>query len=147
MFTTSFYINLSDKRHVNKNLTFITSKNCMLKDDTSIYKPTLIVDYDKELFTANYIYIAETKRYYFIDNITLSQQRMFIECSETDVLMSFKNDLLSISATLERQSNIFNTYLTDSEYQSYAYSHIQTIEFPNSLRNTEQFILCVTGGR
>ncbi|MCM1265073.1 MAG: hypothetical protein NC200_02645 [Candidatus Gastranaerophilales bacterium] len=106
----------------------------------------MITSFNQSMYKSNYIYIKETSRYYYIENITVVKQRMTIECSESDVLTSFKSQLLKCSATLERQSNLFNTYLNDSEYQTYAYNNIQALAFPNSLRQSEQFILVINGG-
>lgn len=146
-FTVNFYINSSDRRYVVKNIQNIKSDViCTLKDDTSIVKPILRVPFDATLLKANYLNILELQRYYYIDDISVANQIMTISCSESDVLMSFQNQLKARSATIERQSNVFNTYLNDAEYQTYAYQIITTKEFNNSFRNNEQFILIVNGG-
>lgn len=146
-FTVNFYINSSDRRYVVKNIQNIKSNvTCTLKDETSIVQPVLRVPYDETLYQANYLNIRELQRYYYINDISVANQIMTISCSESDVLMSFQNQLKARSATIERQSNVFNTYLNDSEYQTYAYQIITTKEFSNSFRKNEQFILIVNGG-
>lgn len=147
MFTVNFYTNNSDNRYVNKILRNVKlNVQCQLKEGTSIYRPTVILNFDINIYKCNYIYINETSRYYYVSDIWVEKQRMFISTSESDVLMSFKEQLLAKQATVARQQNVFNTYLLDSEYQAYSYRNIQTIAFPYSFRNNENLLLLVTGG-
>lgn len=147
MFTVSFYTNNSDNRYVNKILRNVKlNVQCQLKEGTSIYKPTVILNFDSSIYSANYMYIVETSRYYYISDIYVEKQRMYISTSESDVLMSFKEQLLNKQATVARQQNVFNTYLNDSEYSAYAYRNVQTLAFPYSFRNNEEILLLITGG-
>lgn len=146
-FTVNFYINSSDRRYVSKNITSVKSNVvCTLKDDTSIVKPVLRVSYDEILYKANYLYIAEMQRYYYISDISVSNQIMTITCSESDVLMSFQNQIKAKTAVIERQANVFNTYLNDVDIDVYADAYVITKEFQNSLRQSERFILICNGG-
>lgn len=141
----TFYENLSDNRVVDKDLR--TMKNnipIILKDDTDILKPTFILQYDEDILNSNYIYITELKRYYYIENITLSQKRIYVTAS-VDVLNTYKNDILNLKAVLKRQENKYNTYLNDENYKALEYSFIHTLNFPSGF-NTQSYILAICGG-
>ena len=138
-----FYKNNSDNIVVNKNLTLLTTKTIVLKEDTSIITPTIILAYDNNVIKSNYIYITELGRYYFINNVTCSQNRIIIDC-DCDELFTYKNEILNSKAVIKRQENQFNTYLNDEKYKAYEYSRIQTKYFPSGFTN-ESFILAVAG--
>ena len=82
-------------------------------------------------------------RYYFITNITCSNQRLIIDC-DCDELYTYRTQILNSKAIIKRQEKLFNTYLNDSEYKSYEYSRIQTKEFPSGF-TAQEFILAVSG--
>lgn len=148
MFTVSFYTNNSDNRYVNKILRNVKlNVQCQLKEGTSIYKPTVILNFDDSIYNANYMYIAETSRYYYISDIYVEKQRMYISTSESDVLMSFKEQLLNKQATVARQQNLFNTYLVDNEYQVYNYRNIQIKKFDYEFRENPTIIMNIAGGK
>ena len=142
----NFYKNQSANNVINKSLDLLfTFENVIFKDDTNIIDITLETTFNIDIYKSNYIYISELDRYYFINNITLSQQSMFIEC-HIDVLMTYKTDLLQLTATVTRQENRFDTYLKDDEYLVEGYNRVQTIPFNTSFDNGECYILLVNGG-
>ena len=67
------YKNRADNRQLNKSskLSKIKSLNAHLKDDTSIIEPILVCSLlsHAKLRDANYLYIPDFGRYYFINNI------------------------------------------------------------------------------
>lgn len=141
----NFYENLSDNRVVDKDLRTMKSNiPIILKDDTDILKPTFILQYDEDILNSNYIYVTELKRYYYIENITLSQKRMYITAS-VDVLNTYKDDILNLKAVVKRQENRYNTYLNDENYKALEYSFIHTLKFPSGF-NVQSYILAICGG-
>lgn len=141
----NFYKNKSDKKYLDKNIELIATTNCIFKDDTTVKNPTLILSNINGLTQSNYLYIEDFDRYYYIDNITYSQQRYYIECS-CDVLMSFSDDIKNCTAIIERQENEYNLYLNDEEYKVYQYPRVQTKRFANGF-DTNSFILAIAGGK
>ena len=91
------YFNKSDKRYVDKKLESITYDggsdhvDVEFKEDTSIEDPTFILRTQSKVLTANYIYVPNMNRYYYINSYTVSHQRIYIDC-HVDVLMSFKTE-------------------------------------------------------
>lgn len=123
-----FYHNNSDNRCLTKSLQQIgTALSVKFKDDSSIINPELIVTPNVDLFGANYCQITEFKnRYYFIEDIVVSQQRIIVKCKE-DLLMSYKNEILNMKGYLRRTAYLkkSNTYITDKGFT------IQNNKFPN----------------
>lgn len=143
------YYNKSDKRYINKSLTLINDISIELKSDTSIINPTLILSYNSEVMQANYIYIPELDRYYYIDNIIASTQKLIVECS-VDVLMSWRSKIDNMDVIVERSENVYNLYLPDEKFKLYNYPLIQTKKFnPTTTTqfnmNTTQFVLACAG--
>ena len=106
------YINYSDRRYVNKNIRQIGSGIAIdYKGECSIATPILILkEFD---ISCNYIYIEDLKRYYYVQNVTVSGSLYYVECS-IDVLMSFASPIKSLTCLVDRQEYNYNEELTDS---------------------------------
>ena len=149
----TIYNNSSDKRVIGKSIAQVASKPYVLLDDCSIISPSVILSYDSTVLTANYAYIAEFNRYYFIDNITvLSAERLLLEMS-IDVLETYKTQIKTLTCIVKRNTNVFNKYLDDPYFQASAKKQIQTKVissgqfYPSSLTDaTPCFVLTIARG-
>lgn len=122
-----FYQNLSDERYLNKRINAIgRSDSFYFKDDTNIVNPTFKVNYHSITENANYVYIPDVGRYYYIRNKIYSKQCLYLEC-EVDVLMSFKDNIKLMSAIISRNERLYNLYLSDDKMEIYNYPYYQTI--------------------
>lgn len=152
--TAKLYYNKSDKKYVNKDLEAITYDgsdhiDVEFKDDTSIVNPAFILRTQSKVLTANYIYVPDLNRYYYINDYVVSHQRIFINC-HVDVLMSYKSSLMDKNVIAKRSENRYNLYLPDDKFKLYNYPKIQTLMFrPKSTfyfdMDIEQFILTTAG--
>ena len=61
-----------------------------------------------------------------------------------DVLMSFGTEILDNTAVISRQQSMYNLYLQDGVFKTYADNHYQIKQFPSGF-NTQQFIFSVAG--
>jgi hypothetical protein len=144
--TIKFYKNLSDKNHVDKNITQVGSDvTGTLRDDCSILNPVIQIENFTgfNLTECNYAYIVEFGRYYYINNITLTNQLYEISM-HVDVLMSYKDEIRNNNAVISRQENRYNLYLQDGVFKTEAFPHMQIIQFPNGFTDYN-FILSVAG--
>lgn len=114
----TYYNNKSDKRYVDKNLASLSKAEhsnpvtIKLVENTSISKPTFKM-VDKDLYmTANYCYVDTLHRYYFIDNITVSQGYAYLECT-VDVLMTYKDALREQACIIRRQEHKYDMMQND----------------------------------
>ena len=128
-----FYKNLSDRNHVDKNITQIGSNvTGTLRDDCSIINPVIRLEEFTgfDVTECNYAYIVEFGRYYYINNITLTN-KLYEISMHVDVLMTYRNEIRSNSAVVSRQENAYNLYLQDGVFKTYSQPHIQIAQFPS----------------
>jgi len=135
----------NDKNNLTKTYTTKKTVNAKLKNETDIINPTFILNGSiSDLADLNYCYVADLKRYYFIENINVGLSNIVeINCS-VDVLMSNKEEIKTIKGTVKRAENLSNGYIVDDNYKSLAYSNIVTKKFPNAMTN-DSFILMTVG--
>lgn len=140
------YKTTSEKNKLNKQLELVKEINVKLLNDTEILKPVIEVSHIpiKDLNSANYMYIPDLNRYYFIDNIELMTGNNVYISGSVDVLMSYMADILNIKGTVKRSESLKNGYIIDENYKSVSYSQIVTKRFPNSM-NQDSFILMTVG--
>lgn len=138
--------NSSPVEKIGKDLDAGTEFTCDLKADTSVLKPTLILQSASSLAGFNYMYIPDFNRYYFIDDIVSKNNVIWEVSGHVDVLETYKTDILSQSAVIRRQQNKYNLYLNDPDFMTYNYDMIQTKKFSASEFNkTLNYILAVNG--
>ena len=102
-------------------------------------------DLDTSVFSANYLYIPQFNRYYFItDVVNVSANKWQIQ-ARVDVLTSFKSAIRENTAIIERQENEYNLYLDDKYYRAYQNEDVQYKKFSGSLPS-DKYILVVNGG-
>lgn len=129
-FSVDLYNNESPVEKIGKNLTNShTISDVLLKRDTSILRPVLVVNSDQDIYTYNYMYISEFSRYYFIDDIRSVHDNIWEISAHVDVLETYKADILSNTAVLRRQEKKFNLYLDDPEFKTYNNERVQTKRF------------------
>ena len=79
------------------------------------------------IFECNYCYIEEFDRFYFIDNIIIQNNKLFVLILSVDPLESHKAQILNQEAFILRNEFDYNPYVIDN-YMSY-YCDADVIEF------------------
>lgn len=106
-----------DKRVVTKKVTsVVTYNNVILKEMTSLFRPTFIIrDINiNRIPSFNYVYFPVAGRYYFVTDIRMATGHgIEIDC-ECDVLYSFRKDIRSWSPIIARQQSLVNNEIPDS---------------------------------
>lgn len=140
--------NLSPVEKIGKNIdTGETFSGCVLKDETSILKPTIRLLTNSDIHTYNYMYIPAFERYYFIDDIVSVNNNKWEISGHVDVLETYKNSILANNAVIKRQANQYNTYLNDSEWSVFSYDDVITFKFsPSGFQKALSYLLVVAGG-
>jgi hypothetical protein len=145
--TFKLYVNESPREKIGKVLSGEKSFDCLLKEDTSVLDPVLILESEDNLSGFNYMYCETFGRYYFIHNIESVGNNLWRITAHVDVLETYKSQILANTAILERQTNFYNTYLNDDEWPVYAYNDVITFKFTDSqFTKAANFILAVAGG-
>ena len=140
--------NLSENNIINKNITEIATVSCVIKGSLSVESPVLIITYNSSLQGINYIKNPEFSRgYYITDIIDLTGGRYQITC-KSDVLESFKNSILGLTAVIDKQEStaVTNMYYNDGSFISSEKEFIYTKNFPNGFLDDGTFILITAGG-
>lgn len=144
----TFYTNNADNRKVDKTaeLTIITTlDNVHFYRDENKGGPTLELAYNQSVFNnANYCYIQELGHYYYMSEPVMSQQRITFSLT-TDLLMTFKTDILALECIISRQEKKYNAYLRDNRYPVLNKQDVNTLVFPTAFSGTEQMLLIVNG--
>lgn len=118
-----FYKCNDDPLVINKTLGSVvaTLSDVTIKDSTNIINPVFILRYNSNIFSANYLHSDDFSRYYFIENIVVEQQRIFVYC-KVDVLYTYRTDILKTTCYVERQSKysedddtVANRFLPDGQ--------------------------------
>ena len=149
--TIKFYWNKTDKRYLNKSITQqgndVTGVHFI--DETELINPVIkLSSFDES--KVNYMYIPDLDRYYFLNNVKYSQG-FYLVSWHVDVLMSFKNSILSQEVILKRASeeNHYNLYQSDDKFQLYEYTNVRYKFFKEGQTfspSIQNFVLCVMGG-
>lgn len=127
--------NKSDRRVINKNIEIImhgSSNNVDYIDvefiePVSFVHPTLILSVASKIQTADYLFLPELGRYYYIDNYTAEHNRIIVNCS-VDVLMSYHEFFMQETVILDRvskQKNLQDFYLEDDEMKLESYPWLE----------------------
>lgn len=153
--TIKFYNITEDRRVVEKTLidsgtgaNLTATLTGKIKDDCSVMDPVLEVSYNSDILSSNYLYIPAFGRYYFINNITTSTQRLIIS-AHVDVLKSFSADIIKLRCVIERQADPArcNQYQDDRAYRSEARFNVRTVKFPNGFNKQRACYVLTTGGK
>ena len=138
--TAILYNNVSDSREINKNLTELTTINITLYLDTNVVTP--VFKLKNFLNNANYMYVPDLHRYYYINNYTLSNQCVYLHCS-VDVLTTYKTEILNSECLISRSENDYNDNIVDT-LAPITENTVYTVKnFGENIKTTEHFIIGV----
>ena len=144
----NLYYNDSDKIVLNKTLTLKKELDIDLIDPVDWLHPRLKLSALSDFPQANYMWIPDWGRYYYVNNDEFAHKVGYIQC-DVDPLMSFKDFILQTEVLVDRGS-VGNTYLPDSEIMEYAQPYMQTFNI-NLTKGVEldmdvnEIILGITG--
>lgn len=137
--------NMSEVNAINKNVDLLASLTGTLREESSIIDPVITMQgIESCLTTANYAYIPEFGRYYFINNIEAVKNGLWRVSMHVDVLYSFAEEILTNSAIIERNENEYDLKLNDGLFQTQQNPRIAQYPFPNGF-DTWNFVLAVAG--
>lgn len=132
-----------DSRVVSKTLGDATVVKCVARDTIDVLRPVLTIS-ASHVADYNYMYIERYGRYYFIKKVETFPNGKWTISGEVDVLMTYADQIKTLTGTVDRQEFLRNGYLADSMYKAKSYKAIVTKAFPNGLTN-DSFILMTVG--
>jgi hypothetical protein len=120
MFEIVLQNNKSEQNKIGKNIDNILTISGVLKDETSILSPSILVNADLDALTAaNYMTIESFGRKYFITDIKSIRCGLVQINGRCDVLETYKDYIKQQEAVIARQENKWNLYLNDSIFKTY----------------------------
>ena len=132
--TINVYSTDSPQNQIGKILSSVDTLTGTLKENCSRSTPVILVEADMTTLTAaNYMYITEFSRYYFIEDIVSVRNGLCEIHGRIDVLESFKTQILNSKVILKRQRDTWNLYLNDGSFLTYANDVMYTLNFPTSI--------------
>lgn len=132
------------KNYINKTLVNATDFEVKLKDNTSMSNPTILLNTNLDLTNFNYCYVPKFKRYYFLSNINIQRQNLFVIDLEIDVLESYKDDILNSVAYISQTTNSNPYYNREYETEIRKECNIYKSSIKNELNNN--IIMVTVGG-
>lgn len=141
----NLYINNSPDNAVTKSLQFVGEYDIQLKEDCSVYTPTIILRSEGVLPQFNYFELPDFGRKYFFTDLTYSGNLAFIT-GKTDTLSTFFGAIVNRSFMVERQEHEYSPYIIDSEMLTRCDKDITTIDIGGVGSNTNYYYLCANGG-
>ena len=145
----SFYKIFDDKKVVNKktdSTTLIKTISGSFKQDCDVMAPVVEVAYDNDLMTANYMYIPDLRRYYYVAPPVLSTQRLIFK-GEVDVLKSYDAGIRALTCVVERQEYKHQLYLADKYFKALSYKVVKTFKWPRRFDKDHSSFVLTTGGK
>lgn len=121
----------------------------VLKDESSIVDPVILVEKDDPL-EANYAYIEAFHRYYYIKDITSVRNGVWRITMHTDVLKTFSEGILNSPCIVAKSSSKYNMYLNDADYKCLQDDIVMTKVFPHGFtpgNSGSRYSVCILGER
>ena len=143
--TIMLYNNASAVNAVNKELTHLASLTGTLREESSIIDPVItMAGIGEHLTSANYAYIEEFGRYYFINNVESVRNGLWRVSMHVDVLYTYAEQIILNDAIIERNENEYDLKLNDGLFQTQQNPRIAQYPFPGGFTNWN-FVLAVAG--
>lgn len=139
--------NSSETNALTKSVSYSQTLNGSLKNESDIVRPNILVEGLSNLGNINYMRISEFGRVYFIDDITVVRDNLFMISAHCDVLSSFASQIRSNSAIVKKQESYYNLYLDDGTFKAYQNDKIGLLKLSGgtTLGANQSFILAVAG--
>lgn len=117
--------------------------NIKFKAQADRTKPVVVL-MSETMIDFNYAYIPDFNRYYFVEKIEVTPNKIYNISLRCDVLESFKNDILESSGFVNQQTTPNKYY--NSDYQTEIKKEVDVIKSNVTLDTTKSTILVTIGG-
>lgn len=145
-FNIVFYNNSSEVNAVTKHINQTgNASNGVLREESSIIDPVVIVDVPVNVIkNSNYAQISEFNRYYFITNVESVNNGLWRVSMHVDVLFTYRNQIRSNSAIIERNENNYDLLLNDGLFKTQQRPRIAQFMFPTGFSRFD-YVLAIAG--
>lgn len=137
------YTTKTPNNTIGKVLENETEYNIKFKAQADRTKPVVVL-MSEIMIDFNYAYIPDFNRYYFVESIEVTPNKIYNISLRCDVLESFKNDILESSGFVNQQTTPNKYY--NSDYQTEIKKEVDVIKSNVTLDTTKSTILVTIGG-
>ena len=137
------YTTKTPNNTIGKVLENETEYNIKFKSQADRTKPVVVL-MSETMIDFNYAYIPDFNRYYFVESIKVTPNKIYNITLRCDVLESFKNDILESSGFVNQQTTPNKYY--NSDYQTEIKKEVDVIKSNVTLDTTKSTILVTIGG-
>lgn len=143
--TIILYKTPSEYNVVDKTLEPLATLSGTLREESSVLAPSIVfTDIDSVALQANYAYVQEFNRYYFITAIDSLYNNMWRFSFEVDVLYTYRDAIRENYAIIERNQNEYDLKLNDGLFQTQQNPRIAQFSFPAGF-NQWNFVMAIAG--
>lgn len=146
-FTISLFKTNSENNRVIKTLTDEKQLSGELRNQTSVLNPSIRIESADNLSAYNYAYISEFGRYYYITDIVSVRTKCWVVSLRCDVLMSYKDEIKTITGVVVRQESNPNKLLVDRLERIQSDKEIDILYYPDAFSKNLQYVLVTAGGQ
>lgn len=146
-FTISLFKTNSENNRVVKTLTDEKQLSGELRNQTSVLNPSIRIESADNISTYNYAYIPEFGRYYYITDIVSIRTNCWVVSLRCDVLMSYKDEIKTITGVVVRQESNPNKLLVDRLERIQSDKEIDILYYPDAFSKNLQYVLVTAGGQ
>lgn len=139
------YNTKSPNNKIGKVLENETVFECRFKKDNTcdILKPVIIIQ-SENFLSFNYAYIEQFNRYYFVNDIVVFPNNIFMLSLDVDVLESWKNDIMNSTCKIEHSTEL-NNYYDNDNYKNLETYENEHFEKDVEVKNTNVIVLVTMG--
>lgn len=137
------YTTKTPNNTIGKVLENETEYNIKFKSQADRTNPVVVL-MSETMIDFNYAYIPDFNRYYFVESIEVTPNKIYNISLRCDVLESFKNDILASSGFVNQQTTPNKYY--NSDYQTEIKKEVDVIKSNVTLDTTKSTILVTIGG-
>lgn len=146
-FTISLFKTNSENNRVVKTLTDEKQLSGELRNQTSVLNPSIRIESADNISVYNYAYISEFGRYYYITDIVSVRTNCWVVSLRCDVLMSYKDEIKTITGVVVRQESNPNKLLVDRLERIQSDKEIDILYYPDAFSKNLQYVLVTAGGQ
>lgn len=147
-------VSISEPNVLQKTIVDVVSLEGSLRNDSPISNPSILIETDSvaigDIVRANYAYIPEFGRYYYIRECTQIRNHLWKVDMVCDVLMSFATGIRAsmaiIQETMLEGNERVNQYVANDSFARLVKDKTDIIQFPDGFEDDPYFILITAGG-
>lgn len=136
--------NTNNTNSFSRNFVKETNLEGTLKEGSDMLNPEILIQLNSAP-DYNMMYIPAFNRYYFVGFKNVSNTLWSVYAKEIDVLYSYKSQLLSLNAIIDKQERNFNRLIDDGSFIRQVNTVPEVVPFSSGFDATGHYVLTVAG--